>query len=251
MRRILFFLFFVSAMLSLPALAKRATYGFRVAKIQFDFPADPQWDTPLFPEISAILKQPFRFLGKGAQSYVFESADQRYVIKLFRSSSQEKVADLFAACKLAFDHLREETGLVYIHLNPTSLQLPTLFCRDAIGRSYRLPLDPLRFAVQKKATPFQSTLVKARQKPRQMEARIDAFLSLLRARAAKGIYNRDPNLNRNFGFLEEGAIEFDFGQFRYDPSLNQKEEISRFAKRLRRWLAKHDPEWVAYLDERL
>lgn len=254
MRRIVFFLLFVCALFSLPALAKRLTHGFRVAKMNLDFPYHPEWEIEPNPEIYSILKQPYSFIGKGAQSYVFQSRDRKYVVKLFRydqPSSESKVVHLFNACKLAYDLLRDETGLVYVHLNPTPHNLPVLRCKDAVGRRYKFPLDQYRFAVQKKAETFRSTLEKASRNPSEMKKRLDEFVDLLRARTDKNILNSDPNLSRNFGFLKDRAVEFDFGNYRYSSDLNRLSEIKRYSGKLRRWLAKYHPEWVTYLDQRI
>ena len=147
-------------MLSLPALAKRLTQGFRVGKMELAFPSHPEWDVPASPEVLAILDQPFYYIDKGSQSYVFESRDGNYVVKFFRFDYPEielKVLTLFNACKIAYDKLRDATGLSYIHLNPTSEGLPILHCTDAIGRKSRLPLDLYRSTIHKKALPFMQT----------------------------------------------------------------------------------------------
>jgi len=254
MKRILFFLMVVTSFLSIPAIAKRYTYGFRVAKMRLEFPHHAEWEIEPNQQVNEILNQPFYFLDKGAQCFVFESKDGEYVIKLFRYDhppKDEKIIDLFNACKMAYDQLRYETGLVYIHLNPTPMNLPLLHCKDAIGRSYKFDLNQMRFALQKKAKDFRETLVEAKQNPEQMQKRIDELLALLQARTAKGVINVDSQLSRNFGFLENQAIEFDFGNFRYSSSFNQKREIKRFSNRLRRWLRRMAPEWIAYLDERV
>lgn len=254
MRRFLVLIFFAIPMLLLPTLVKRFTYGFRVAKMQLDFPHRPEWDLPCAPGIRKILEQPFHFLGKGAQSYVFESEDGTSVVKLFRYDQPiipAKVEALLSASKMAYEELREETGLIYIHLNETALDLPVLHCTDALGRKYRFPLDQYRFAVQKKAEKFRDTFQKAHASREEMRNRIDQFLSLLEKRVAKNIQNTDPSLSRNFGFLADRAIEFDFGNYCFCPTLNGSTEIRRYTSKLRRWLKKHDPEWVAYLDERV
>lgn len=241
-------------MLSLPGIAKRLTYGFRLAKMNLDFPHHPEWEVTPKPEINGILQQPFRFLGKGAQCYVFESNDGKYVIKLFRynqPSTVDKILTLFNACKIAYDFLPHETGLIYLHLNPTPMHLPVLKCKDAVGRSYRFPLDRCRFALQVKAESFRSALQTAKMNPVEMQRRIDQFLSLLQARAAKGIINTDPNLSRNFGFLEDRAIEFDFGNYRLNMDLDRRLEVMRYTSKLRRWLTKQAPEWVDYLDKQV
>ncbi len=237
--------------LLIPTFAKYLTDGFRLAKMHVDFPNHPEWEFPLEPKILAVLDQPFRYLGKGSQCYVFESRDQKYVIKFFRFNdprSELKIFTVFNAARIAYEYLKEETGLIYIHLNLTKIGLPTLHCKDAIGRSYQLPLDQCRFAIQKKAIGLEEALKWARQDPNLMKKRLDQFIDLLRTRTEKGIFNSDPSLSRNFGFLEDQAIEIDFGCFRPTSSLSKKEEMDRYASKLRQFLKKEAPEWIEYFD---
>lgn len=250
--RWIYFVLFTTAMLLLPAGAKRLTHGFRTAKMRIDYPFNPNWETANQPAPS-VLNQRFHYLGKGAQCYVFESQDKQYVIKLFRydqPNSAKKVERLFNACKLAYDEMREETGLVYIHLNPTELGLPTLLAIDAVGRRYRFNLDKMRFAVQKKADVIRDALERSKQNPSEMRQRIDAFFALLQKRIDKKIVNNDSNMTRNFGFLGEEAVEIDFGSYHRNVDLDSRQELGRFSNALRHWLAKHAPEWVDYCDEK-
>lgn len=254
MKRVLFLLLFLSLALSLPHMVKRLTCGFRIEKLRLDFPYHPEWEVEADPSFHEILQQKYTFLGKGTQSYVFESEDGKYVIKLFRFDCpqiKEKVPALFNACKLSYDSLRKETGLLYIHLNLTPKGLPRLHCKDAIGRSYAFDLNQMRFALQTRAQDFRKTLKLAYQNPQEMQRRLDEFIHLLQSRTAKEILNTDPNLSRNFGFLEEEAIEFDFGNYRHIAGLEQKKEIQRYTRQMRRWLQKNAPEWVAYFDEKI
>jgi hypothetical protein len=252
MRRALFFCFFVALMLSLPVFAQKMTRGFRIAKLYLDFPHQPKWEVAPNPVVHTLLQQCYTFIGKGSQSYVFASADGHYVIKLFRfDHPATDVESLFDACKMAYDCLREETGLVYIHLNPTREQLPILHCQDALGRLYELKLDDYRFVVQKRGEPFQSALLSVRSDPAQMQKRIDQFLALLQTRTAKEIFNSDPSLSRNFGFLNDRAIELDFGNYRYRPGLERSAEVRRYSAKFRLWLERNAPEWVSYLDNQL
>lgn len=252
--QIFFFILFVAMSLSLPSAAKRLTLGFHLAKMRLVLPHHPEWEISPNPDVFSILKQKFHFLGKGAQCYAFESEDKQFVLKLFRYNQpmqRDKVTQLFNGCKIAYDLLRDETGLLFIHLNPTPMDLPIVHFKDPIGRHFQLDMNGARFAIQKKAQPFRLTLEKAKASPEEMKNRIDEFLALLEARTAKGVFNSDPNLSRNFGFLENRAIEFDFGNYRAVANLDRKEEIKRYTSRLRRWLKKYAPEWVAYLDERI
>jgi hypothetical protein len=245
---LLFFLFF----LSLPFFLREATQGFRFSKLEFDFPSDPKWEVFLDPSVESILSQDFKYLGKGAQVYVFESKDHQYVVKLFRfdrKKKEEKILLLFRACKMAYENLQEETGLIYVHLNPGSLPLPLFQATDPLGRSFALPIDRYRFVIQKKAIPFEEALLEAKRDPALMKKRLMQFLTLLKERSAKGVWNKDPNLARNFGFLETKAIELDFGSYRFNPFLNQEKEVERYSLKMRKWLLKNAPEWVGVFDE--
>ncbi len=254
MKRLLSLVLFASAMLFLPAIAKRFTCGFHLKAICLDFPYHSEWEVEPSAEVNSILKQPFRFFGKGAQCYVFESEDKTDVVKLFRynrSFTEAKIVRLFNACKIAYDALRDETGLVYIHLNPTQIGLPFLHCKDAVCRSYTIPLDRIRFAIQKRANSFCESLEIARRSPIKMQQRLDQFIDLLQARVAKGIVNTDSTLMDNFGFLEEQAVEFDFGNYCISSRFDRRSEINRYASQLRSWLSEHAPEWVSYFDRQM
>ena len=248
--RILFFIFFCISMLLVPALTKRLTKGFRLAKMQLEFPHRPNWEVPLVPEVISILDQPYYYLDKGSQCYVFESKDGEYVLKLFRydqPTNDTKVTLLFNGCKAAFDYLKEETGLIFVHLNPTPMGLGTVICRDPIGREVEFQLDQCRFAVQKKAKPFRETLLNAKSNREEMQRLIDQFFDLLVARTEKGVLNSDPSLSRNFGFLDTCAIELDFGNYRPCSNVDQGKEIRRYTGKLKKWLLLNAPEWVDYV----
>ncbi len=277
--RILIFFIFLSFALSVPSVFKRLTGGFRVEKLQLAFPFAEEWDAggEMIMEAREILSQPFHYLDRGSQCYVFESKDGKYVIKILRfdqrktlfkeifgrllpykkscMDSYEKAAHLFSACKLAYNRVRFETGLIYLHLNTGSQNLPVLHCKDALGRSYRLALDEYRFVLQKKADPFRKVFLKNLHHPEEMKKSLDSVFALLMARTAKGLHNSDSNLSRNLGFLDGRAIEIDFGNYwdcqdLYLPR-NRVREVYRFSRSLRSWIQEQAPEWVSYIDERM
>lgn len=263
-----FFLFFFSAfVLLIPTSLKRVTCGFKLAKLRLDVPFRVDWETT--PHLSMhqlhhILNQPFTYLDKGAQCYVFKSEDEQYVIKLFRydqpqffkkkvkTSFKEKIENLFVASRLAYLLAPEETGLVHLHLNLTKNECPILHAKGPIGQSLHLPLDRYRFAVQKKVDPFRERLFKASRSSdkQEMNRLIDSFIDTLQSRIQKGIRNSDPTLSRNFGFIKEKAVEIDFGNY-FLYSSSAEKEMHRYTNRLRRWLKHNAPEWVSYLDERV
>ena len=242
MKRCLFFCFFVSIFCSFPAAFKRLTCGFKLAKMRLEQPFRSDWVVE--GEIPcAILEQPFTYLDRGAQCYVFASQDDKYVVKLFRYDqrqkvdTQEKIEHLFKACTLAYNKAREETGLIFLHLNCTEGELPILHATGPIGQSLRIPLDRYRFAIQKKATPFGKAMCDA-ESPEAMQKLINAFLATLRSRIDKGLRNSDPAIGRNFGFLDGRAIEIDFGNYS-ENGIPEEEEMQMYLRRLQTWLGKH------------
>ncbi len=261
------YVLFCALFLSLPFLFKR---DFKVPPIHADIPFNPAWEAPPpSEEILTFLQQPFLYLAHGNQSTVFESQDGRYVLKLFRYKGSRfpllqqlknsfakkpktplllKLHKTFTAAHLAHTHAQPFTCVLYTHLNLTQNQLPRLVLKAR--RTFSLPLDRYRFVLQRKVNPFKATLLSAKHDPARMQRLIESFVSLLIRRSALGIRNADPNLGPNFGFLDDQAVELDFGNYRpppYDPHL-RRIEIDRFLHRFEEWLSRNAPESVAFLN---
>ena len=136
---------------------------FNRGRITSTFPYNPDWaiQEPTGKEmhrLKMLLRQKFKFLGAGAQSYAFESEDGKYVIKFFAMKHQiPRISDFrhpekvearrqhllssYRAHKLAYENLREDTGLVYIHLNKGTNLQTQLTVVDRLGRSHLIDLD--------------------------------------------------------------------------------------------------------------
>jgi len=255
-KSVLFFIL-IAASLSLPFAVKRLTCGFKIQKLLIDLPLKADWEPEISEEIREILAQPFEYLGRGAQCYAFSSQDGRHVLKLLRFDRGQKgrvAPALLEACRIAFQVAKEETGLIYLHWNPTQGALPVAQARGPLGRPVSLPLDSLRFALQWKATPALEGL-EAAKKEGTLPARIGEIVSRLESRIGKRIGNSDPNLFRNFGFLKDRAIEIDFGNFCERPDFSEKQnaraELERYVKTLRFWLEQNAPEELAPLEARI
>lgn len=224
-------------------------------------PYNAHWETSaVTPEIQNILQQPFTYLAKGNQTYVFVSEDEKYVLKLFRYTRSRfpivhslkqwfakktkndfytKLQKTFLAAKIASEEGQEFTQVVYCHLNQTENAVPVV----TIDKTYKLPLDKYRFVLQKKAEGFGPTLLGAKNDPERMEKLLISFAELIEKRSSQGIRNSDPNLLPNFGFIRDKAVEIDFGNYRkpvpYDEQL-RRSEMENLRSRLHRWLAKND-----------
>lgn len=259
--------------LTLPTWVK---FSFRLPPQNTQILFHPEWEVPLSAETKTILSQPFTYLDRGNQTTVFLSQDGQYVLKLFRYRRSrfawiESIKGSFArfrhkkpkhalwakmqktleAAHLAYTEGRSFTQLVYIHLNITENLLPTVTLKA--HQAYHLPLDKYRFVIQRKATPFKEALLAAKKQPAKMHQCIDSLVDLLHARSAHGIQNADPNLGPNFGFIDERAVEIDFGNYRKslpDPA-RQSQEIAQYFGRFAEWLQKNCPEYIPYLQQKI
>ncbi len=251
--------------------------GFSIQKIRATADFNPAWEVESAlseDELRAIFKQPFYYLGKGAQTYVFASQDGKYVIKFFRylnkyatpleifplekvqktaAKRKGKLQKDFNSYKMAFDLLKEETGLVFLHLNQSKNLKTSITLYDKIKFQYKLSLDEMGFILQKKAAPFYPTLTKWIEENKTEEAKraLSALVRLISKRCSMGLFDKDPNLATNFGFLEERPIQFDIGRFKIDEtrknSQTVQEDLARTFRRLQLWLDQRAPELATHL----
>lgn len=261
MKRFFLFCIFVGSFLLIPVGFKRLTCGFKLAKMQLEMPFRSDWEVGSMlsrEEMDTIFSQPYTYLDRGAQCYVFASEDGKYVIKFFRfdrkdkkMSSMQKINALFSASTLAYERAQEETGLLFLHLNQTEKAFPLLQVTGPLGQPFSLKLDNYRFAIQKRVRPFREALLRAyhASNPEEMEHLLDSFVSVLSSRIDKGIRNSDPAVSRNFGFLGKRAFEIDFGNYS-ENRVPKEKEMARYIQKLRIWLNENAPEWVSYLDKR-
>jgi hypothetical protein len=268
----------------------KQTEGFRPHKVASSFAFDPRWESaaPHSPaekeQILRLLDQRYTFLGRGGQCYAFESADGTSVLKLFKAhhmrpypwldklplppflsqlrsklnlARQKRLEVIFGSCALAFNEFREETGLLFIHLNKTTHLKKQLTVVDKLGIAHTLDLDQTEFALQKKAEltlPTLSRLIKENQLQRA-KACIDSLLKLIVTRSQKGIADRDPIIKRNFGFINDQAVEIDIGSYSKNDDLKKPYATSRElffqTHKLKTWLKKHHPELLDYTYQKI
>lgn len=172
-------------------------------------------------------------------------------IRMFR------IQNTFNSCKIAWDRLREETGLLYVHLNPTKQLHKKLVIYDKIGVKHTIDLDSTRFVMQKRAELVTPKIRKLCKEGKETEARrcIDSLVKLILERSKKGIADRDPLVKQNFGFIEDQALEIDTGSFSIDermknPFLSHR-ELYVETRELQEWLQKNSPDLAKYLDEQV
>lgn len=282
----------VAAIFHLTArFCEKKTDGFSIAFIHSDLTYHSAWETkPVSQETDAelekIFAQKFRYLGCGGQSFVFVSEDDQYVVKIFKQRHFRKpysfllnlplpgVLELsrlrklnkalfkldrdFTSYKLAYEELREETGLIYIHLNKGTDLNRSLNIIDKIGIEHRIDLDKIEFVIQRRAEhlyPHINTLMQRGDIDGAKQA-LQAILKVIVTRCKKGIFDEDPRIHTNLGFIGPRAIFIDVGRFVRDetrmlPSVYTHDLKAILGKHFRPWLEKSHPQLLAHLDAQL
>lgn len=178
------------------------------------------------------------------------------MMKRFLGIREFRLSRTFTSIKLAYDELKDETGLLYLHLNPTQHINKTLTLFDASGIRHEIDLDHARFFLQRRAVPLEQHLATLKKQNAEEMAKqsIDSLLGMLLSRCKKGYADRDI-LNRNLGFIGTTAIEIDSGSFIKNSKMKEpwlyKQELFYATLELKSWLKKNYPEMVDYLEKRV
>lgn len=177
-------------------------------------------------------------------------------LRRFLGIREFRLQRTFNSIKLAYEQLKQETGLLYLHLNPTENLHQFLVLYDANGIRHQIDLDSARFFLQRRAIPLEQHFASLSKSHGHEEAKksIDSLLNLILSRCKKGFSDRDV-FNKNLGFIDNCAIEIDTGSFHKDVGMQQpwiyKQELFFATLELKSWLKKHYPEMVPYLEDRV
>lgn len=284
-------IFFTLAVLyGLGRLYFQITGGFTLSNITSDFSYNPEWEVRnLTPQELAILDnatlQPYYYLGKGCQSYVFLSEDGNYVIKFFkyqryrlqswltyfpplpaivkyREEKQEKklkkLDGFVKSWKVAFENLKDETGLIAVHLNKTLNLKQSLTIYDKIGQSHRINLDEMEFCIQRRADMLCTKIESFKEKNDIQSAQnlIVALLHQILSEYKRGLADNDHALMQNTGVLANGnPVHIDVGQFVINEQVKNpevyKQELFTKTYKFKLWLRDQYPELATFLDHQL
>lgn len=228
--------------------------------------------------VDAVLSQKFTYLARGSQAFAFVSEDNQYVLKLFKQhkwhpghilgyiplpfnpyykkylARQGKQQAVLSSCKAALLHVKEDTGVLYAHLNPTPLRVAKVNLIDKHGKSWVLDLGKSCFLVQKKADLFYPHIqsLMAKDDVEGAKYAITSILKLLDRFIDLGVFENNAILRKNFGFINNEAMQFDIGKFKFDPSRKpDKSEIRVISKNFHKWIGKNYPELLFHFDEKL
>jgi hypothetical protein len=226
-------------------------------------------------EADLALDQPFRYLGRGRQCFAFSSLDGKYVLKFprtdiyqiplwmrtlpvpltFRESYRaEKLARekfVLTSMKIAYEDLKEDTGIMGLHFGKTPDLGKSITLIDALGYPYHLPAHSATFILQTKQPILMKAFLEALHSGDLTLGKqiLDAFIDVVVARGSKGIWNKDESFLRNYGFDGKKGYQIDIGSFyrKADGPASIRDTMHP----VRTWLAKTDSEMLSYFDSAL
>ncbi len=256
-----------------------------MARVQSDLAIDAKWEVaPPSPELQQemkqILSQPFYYLGRGGQCFAFASEDQHYVIKFFkhrfykpykiflnlplphslnqiRKRKMDKILyKMDRDClsyKIAYEEIPEETGLVYLHLHPKENFEQSVSIIDKLGIAHTLSLNNMAFILQKKAEPIPVYLKRLHKRHDEITAKkaIHSIVETIVSCAGKGIFDDDPGIHRNFGFVADKPMFIDVGRFKRCDDPAYEHDLRIVTSRFRSFLESNYPYLVTTLDEEI
>jgi hypothetical protein len=265
----------------------RVTDDFRLSNITYELPHHKEWEiSPINEEekshLNKILSQNFYYLGKGSQCYAFSSQDDQYVIKFFKfkhlkphgfvellppiplfskyrsqqtTRKQRKLHGLFDGYRLAYEVYRQNSGLIYIHLNTTKNTHNILTVYDKIGLRRNIDLDEVVFLVQKKGITTRNVLFEDLNSHNLSAAKkhVRKILDLYANEYEMGIYDKDHGVLHNTGFIDEEPFHLDVGKLIRNESLKNKEaalkDMNIISDKFKEWIKLHYPEYYTELSE--
>ena len=238
-------------------------------------------DTHIETDINHILKQKFKYINKGCQTYVFISEDNKYILKLIRYGKyknpfwskhfkhNEFVNDITSHKKklyknsihsylLAKNYLKNQTKTIFINLYKTDIfKGHTIQLYDKLNRKFSCDLYNCAFIIQEKAQSFKDTLLTQKKANDSAGTRhiLRSFLHMTLSYHQQNIENRDYNSLKNIGIVNNEAINIDLGSFYKNTKLQNKKilkaKIHNFSKYLKNWLKTNYPEGYKILKEEL
>lgn len=271
------FLFFISLFLGVDRFFHHRSSHFSEDKIINHSKPSIHWNIPSLSAeeaktIHQILNQKFTYFSKGSQSYVFISEDKKYILKFLKQQKlrpkswlslipfswnpyyqeylfkKEKTRSTFNALKTAYLELKQESGLLYVHLNKNKEFSKKITLFDKNGERHEIDINKTTFYLQKRAQLIYSRISELMHEGNTEGAKkiISSVFSLIDFLGKKGVVDNDPILRKNFGLIDDTAVQIDVGKLRIDPirqqNLAYKQEVASITHSFKIWLEQNYPE---------
>lgn len=281
--RVILFGVLLALFCSLYYPCRKPTGRFSLMRIHSVLPDRPEYETPQLSaqeeeDVARILSQPFRYFSRGGQCFAFVSGDGKYVIKFFRQRfrplhawlahlpykpdvlkrKEEKLRSKYHAyntsAAIAHAKLKQESALLWSHLNKTPTHPKTIKVYDKLGVAHIVDLQPTIFVLQRKGVVSVDYLNELLEQRRidEVKRSLADMGTLLARRCEKGVYDDDADLYKNMGFLEGKPIFIDIGKFSEMSELRnrgaQEADVHAALVAFHKWLGENRPELLAALD---
>jgi hypothetical protein len=281
-KKLLFLALFIAACIFIERLCHQATDGFEITNIRSTLAPRPEWESAPVTveeraELQAILAMSFHYLGKGAQSYVFLSEDGKYILKFFKfqhlrlppllhtlplpgmlnewreakkTKKESELDKLFQSYRLAFDELKDESGLIFVHLNKSSMLNCKLSLVDRLNIAHKVDADQVEFVLQKRADLVLPSLQAhlAKHDLTSAKSLLGSLVDLVRTLDQKAINDRDSHFTKNFGFIDGRAVLIDCGSL---AKKGPEDKLEVKAGALKKWLGAEYPQLLPCLENDL
>ncbi len=268
-------LLFGLSVIALQDFCRKKTHGFSLLKAQSSSQERIRVALSMDEkkELKPILDQSFHFMAKGHQCYAFLSKDGKYVLKLLKwreiepsfwvknlpfswayrikEEKERKKKHDFESYRIAYNELKEDTGLIYLHLEKTEDLNTTLCLYDAIQVRHIISADQIEFILQKKAAPFIPYFEENKNDSFKMKSFLSSLCLILQNRLEKKITDSDISFEYNMGVFEEKPLLFDIGNLTRLQDSQPSDLLQTEARLLLRWLKENSPELALYLEKEL
>lgn len=217
--------------------------------------------------LQQVFSQPFRYLDRGKQSFVFISQDQRYVLKFFdnrclrsgmlpflfsikEKRCKKRLAQLFNGYQTTAALDPDHTGLLFLQLAPDPSYSLHINVIDRFGIRHEINLAEVPFVLQEKAVPLRELISSLLSEGNVAEAenRLHQLIEMYVDGYQRGIVDLDHNFMYNTGFVGDRPIRIDLGRLKTnekikDPETYRQDMEKVFVKRLDEWLERHFPKY--------
>lgn len=269
------------------------TDDFRIGNIIYqetyeEILAIPQLSQEEEERVQGLLDQTYTYLGKGAQSYAFASADGNYVLKFFKfkhlrpssfweyipsigpigtykkklaARKRRKLIGVFRAYKLAYDRDREESRMIYVQLNTLGNHRHFVTVLDKIGFVQTINLEHIPFVIQEKGETLRSVLGNLLSMGDIINAkeRINQVFDMYMREYQKGIFDHDHGVMRNIGFIKDKVFHLDVGKLVKKKAMQEKavakQDALLVADKIKKWIKHNYPEYeqelADFIDQKL
>lgn len=235
----------VGAIIALDRWDKKLTDGFSHEAILGPFPPYEkdnltQLTAQERADIDILFSQPFRYFAKGAQCFALESYDGRYVLKCFKQKHlyktpmlhflehfsflddyvakrlerrRKRAECMITGCHVAYNHLREETGILYLHFAQTD-HLPPFKIIDYRGKMKEFDSNDISFYLQKKGIVLREGFLSFRKNNDLEGAKqaLQALFDYLMACDRCTVLDADPGYVHNLGWIDGKGTNLDIGK---------------------------------------